>query len=83
MRQAREMAVQCKNTLELIAISGAGLACISQNKDLQLSMMELLVMANSVVFVRMSPSQKSQVIDLAKKMLDMKVLAIGDGYNDT
>jgi len=31
----------------------------------------------------MSPSQKTQVIDIAKTKLQMKIMAIGDGYNDT
>ena len=39
--------------------------------------------ATSTIFVRMSPSQKSQVIDVAKTKLKMKIMAIGDGYNDT
>ena len=31
----------------------------------------------------MSPSQKVQVIEMAKRFLNYKVLGIGDGYNDT
>lgn len=46
-------------------------------------MLQCITAADSITFVRMSPSQKAQVIELAKKNLKMKVLSIGDGYNDT
>ena len=44
---------------------------------------QLLVYAKTAIFVRMAPSQKRQILDIAKNYLKFKVLAIGDGYNDT
>ena len=31
----------------------------------------------------MSPSQKTSVIEIAQRQLGLRVMAIGDGYNDT
>ena len=53
------------------------------SKVLERPFFELLMMANSILFVRMAPSQKSMVIDLAKNELKKRIMAIGDGYNDT
>lgn len=38
--------------------------------------------AKTTLFVRMSPSQKVKVIEMARRDLKLTVLAIGDGYND-
>ena len=40
-------------------------------------------MADASAFVRMSPSQKTSVIEIAQRQLGLRVMAIGDGYNDT
>ena len=71
------------SSLELVAISGTALAVIASDKDLFSLLLQLVSVAKTTIFVRMAPSQKVQAVDIAKKHLKMKVLAIGDGYNDT
>lgn len=83
LNTARETAFANNNSIDLVTISGASLALILSDVTIYELMLQLLAMANSVVFVRMAPSQKSKVIELAKSHLNMKVMAIGDGYNDT
>ena len=68
--------------LELLAISGIALAVIENNIHIKAMMLQLVAVAKTTIFVRMAPSQKVSVIEMAKKDLKMKVLAIGDGYND-
>ena len=69
--------------LNYISISGASLAIILIDSFLENALLQLLVYAKSAIFIRMAPSQKRQILDLAKEHLKFKVLAIGDGYNDT
>ena len=69
--------------LDLIAISGMALAVIDSDPHLISSLLQILSTAKTAIFFRMSPSQKVQVIEMAKKYLKLKVLGIGDGYNDT
>lgn len=83
LNAARETAFAINKSIDLVTINGASLALILSDVGLYELMLQLLAMANSVVFVRMAPSQKSKVIELAKNHLKMKVMAIGDGYNDT
>ena len=69
--------------MSLIAVSAPVFAIATSNKDLERPFFKLLASADSVIFVRMSPSQKTQVIEIAKKEFKRRILAIGDGYNDT
>ena len=69
--------------IDILAVSGAALANLTADKELEGKLLYLLSFSRSCVFVRMSPSQKAQVLELAQIYLNMTVLAIGDGYNDT
>ena len=51
--------------------------------ELKSQFLILLAIADAAAFVRMSPSQKTTVIEIAQKCLGLRVMAIGDGYNDT
>ena len=51
--------------------------------ELKSQFLILLAVADAAAFVRMSPSQKTNVIEIAQQCLGFRVMAIGDGYNDT
>lgn len=74
--------LQAGHDLQLLAISGVALVVIRNDDQLANQMLQLVKIARSTIFVRMSPSQKVQVIEMAKRDLKLEVLAIGDGYND-
>ena len=69
--------------IEYLTVNGESLAIILETPEMQSALITLLALTQTAIFVRMSPSQKVVVVELAKKYLHMKVLAIGDGYNDT
>ena len=68
--------------LNMLAISGIALATIQNEDKIMSSLLLLMRSAKTTIFVRMAPSQKVQVIEIAKRDLMLKTLAIGDGYND-
>uniref|UniRef100_A0A0R3S4T8 PhoLip_ATPase_N domain-containing protein n=1 Tax=Elaeophora elaphi TaxID=1147741 RepID=A0A0R3S4T8_9BILA len=45
-------------------------------------LVHILQRSLSVLYYRMTPSNKAEIVRIAKKVLDGKVLAIGDGAND-
>lgn len=69
--------------IDILVVSAPAFAIIRSDEKLEKTFLQILTHATSTIFVRMSPSQKSQVIDVAKTKLKMKIMAIGDGYNDT
>ena len=69
--------------IEYLTVNGESLAIILEAPEMQNTLITLLAFTQTAIFVRMSPSQKVVVVELAKRYLHMKVLAIGDGYNDT
>ena len=69
--------------IEYLTVNGESLAIILGAAEMKTAFITLLASTQTAIFVRMSPSQKVVVVELAKRFLQMKVLAIGDGYNDT
>lgn len=68
---------------DLVSVDGTAftLACTSTTTETQL--LNILSKSRSAIFARLSPSQKAQITDIARHRLKAKILAVGDGYNDT
>ena len=67
----------------MVSIDGMAftLACTSTTTETQL--LNILINSRAAIFARLSPSQKAQITDIAKYRLKARILAVGDGYNDT
>ena len=65
-----------------VIIDGVSLQKILSNKELSRLFFLLGVISKSVICCRISPKQKSLVVDLIKSNGDFITLAIGDGAND-
>lgn len=65
-----------------IIIDGVTLEEILNDKDLSYSFFKISIAAKSVVCCRVSPKQKSKVVQLVKKYGKWVTLSIGDGAND-
>lgn len=51
-------------------------------KDLEVELLRMACMCQTVICCRVTPLQKAQVVDLVKKHKKAVTLAIGDGAND-
>ena len=59
------------------------MACIHKNSQLQTKFLHIASVCRSVICARVSPAQKSQVVDLVRQTdKQLVTLAIGDGAND-
>jgi soluble P-type ATPase len=65
-----------------IIIDGATLEVILENEGLSRLFFLIAIAAKSVICCRVSPKQKSKVVQLAKKNGTWVTLSIGDGAND-
>ena len=63
-------------------IDGFSLQNVIRNKELGRLFFLLAIISKSVICCRISPKQKSSVVDLIKSNGDFITLAIGDGAND-
>lgn len=50
--------------------------------NLELELLRIACMCKGVIFCRMTPLQKAQVVELVKRYKNVVTLAIGDGAND-
>jgi magnesium-transporting ATPase (P-type) len=65
-----------------IVIDGPTLEHALVDKEISMMFFKLGLMANSVICCRVTPRQKAQVVELAKKNGPWITLSIGDGAND-
>jgi magnesium-transporting ATPase (P-type) len=65
-----------------IIVDGITLSSILDNEELSLQFFYIAIAAKSVICCRVSPKQKSRVVQLAKKYGKWITLSIGDGAND-
>jgi phospholipid-transporting ATPase len=65
-----------------IIVDGITLGSILDREDLSLQFFHIAIAAKSVICCRVSPKQKSKVVQLAKKYGKWITLSIGDGAND-
>lgn len=65
-----------------LVVSGEKLTWIMESDHLKLIFLELGTFCEAVVCCRVSPLQKSQVVNLVRKNMNTITLAIGDGAND-
>jgi phospholipid-transporting ATPase len=65
-----------------IIVDGITLGSILDNEELSLQFFYIAIAAKSVICCRVSPKQKSRVVQLAKKYGKWITLSIGDGAND-
>jgi P-type E1-E2 ATPase len=64
-------------------IEGSTMAAIISDPSLQKEIANLLILADSVILYRSSPSQKAELVQLMKQLNKRKkICAIGDGAND-
>ncbi|TAQ86859.1 hypothetical protein B7494_g4819 [Chlorociboria aeruginascens] len=74
---------QQKIAHSVIVVDGSTLADIDENSTLALLFFDLVVLADSVICCRASPSQKASLVrKIRTKVKDSITLAIGDGAND-
>ncbi len=67
----------------VIVIDGQTLSEIDANETLSLLFFDLVVLADSVICCRASPSQKASLVHRVRKKVNKSItLAIGDGAND-
>jgi len=67
---------------EALILSGECLRICLKERDLEESLVELLLRCYTTVCTRMTPKQKAVVTSLVRKHFGKVVLAIGDGAND-
>jgi phospholipid-translocating P-type ATPase (flippase) len=63
-------------------VDGETLIDIIKCPELSLKFFKVGILCRSVICCRVTPGQKSQVVDLAKKFGNWVTLAVGDGAND-
>ncbi|KAK8154437.1 hypothetical protein BKA80DRAFT_313523 [Phyllosticta citrichinensis] len=66
----------------VVVVDGQTLAMIESDAGLHALFFDLVVMADSVVCCRASPSQKAGLVNMVRKRVKSVTLAIGDGAND-
>ncbi|XP_010329996.2 phospholipid-transporting ATPase FetA-like isoform X2 [Saimiri boliviensis] len=64
-----------------LIINGCSLAYALEG-NLELELLRTACMCKGVIYCRMTPLQKAQVVELMKKYKKVVILAIGDGAND-
>ncbi|ELK09042.1 Putative phospholipid-transporting ATPase FetA [Pteropus alecto] len=64
-----------------LIINGYSLAYALEG-NLELELLRIACMCKGVIFCRMTPLQKAQVVELVKRYKNVVTLAIGDGAND-
>eukprot|EP00761_Pharyngomonas_kirbyi_P000391 gb/GECH01000391.1/.p1 GENE.gb/GECH01000391.1/~~gb/GECH01000391.1/.p1 ORF type:complete len:1222 (+),score=292.51 gb/GECH01000391.1/:1-3666(+) len=65
-----------------VVVDGKALTTIMNEPEIRMRFLRLGMLCQAVVCCRVTPLQKSQVVELVKHNLDTITLAIGDGAND-
>ncbi len=68
---------------ELIAIDGETLALVFMKEKSEAEFFKLAARAKAIVFGRLTPQQKAAICIKTKKLMQLKIVAVGDGFNDT
>ncbi|KAL1388095.1 phospholipid-translocating P-type ATPase [Phyllosticta capitalensis] len=66
----------------VVVVDGQTLAMIESDEGLHALFFDLVVMVDSVICCRASPSQKAGLVNMVRKRVKSVTLAIGDGAND-
>ena len=67
----------------MVAIDGLTLTHVFNDAAMERRFFAMIEQSASVIFCRLTPNQKAQITGLTKRIMHKRIVAIGDGYNDT
>ena len=67
----------------ILAADGPSLGFILEDEEAEQRLFKYASTAAACIFGRLAPNHKAQISEVAKYFLKYKIIAIGDGNNDT
>lgn len=72
-----------REELDLLSFDGESFIFWKEDPDMERMLIHLIKRAKLVIVGRMTPQQKAQICTIARKHMKSKIMAMGDGQNDS